>query len=325
MRRKIFFLTFLLPAIFLTAGVFSCPAQDKPDGEGRKPPVTVEASLDKDSITIGEKVKYTLRVLAKDETEIRFPDPGETVAGLTVEDSGFSRRTFLGKKEITRWYELSTFKTGEYEIPAIDVEYREGQRLAWNKVSAGPLKLTVRSLLDEYPEAKDIRDIKGPIYLRPVYPLVFLGLFILAAAAAAAIFVYKRRKALRDRLFRRRPRLPHEIAYEKLDELKSRGLVKRGMIRQYYFELSDIIRHYLEGRFNLRAPEMTTEEFLESLKKEDKLGKEEKSFLKEFLSHCDLVKFARYGASESDAGKSFSSARNLVDKTREEKKAEGEK
>src|SRR5207245_506058 len=58
----------------------------------------------------------------------------------------------------------------------------------------------------------------------------------------------------------RRP--PHEIAAAELERLRGRRLVEHGAFKEYYSALSDIVRRYLEDRFKLRAPEMTTEEFL---------------------------------------------------------------
>jgi hypothetical protein len=49
-----------------------------------------------------------------------------------------------------------------------------------------------------------------------------------------------------------------------LEALKAKDYISRGLIKEYYTEISDITRHYLENRFNLKAPEMTTEEFLAS-------------------------------------------------------------
>ena len=83
-------------------------------------------------------------------------------------------------------------------------------------------------------------------------------------------------------------------------------------------ELSDIVRRYLENRFNLRAPEMTTEEFLNGVKDNKALSYEHKSLLREFLLHCDLVKFAKYEPPEKEADLSFKSAKELIDQTKGE-------
>ncbi|MEA3306109.1 MAG: hypothetical protein U9R52_04770, partial [Candidatus Omnitrophota bacterium] len=108
----------------------------------------------------------------------------------------------------------------------------------------------------------------------------------------------------------------HRLAYEALRELEKKNYIKQGKIKKYYIELSDIARHYLENRFNIKAPEMTTEEFLLKAKEAKELGSEHKNLLKGFLSHCDSVKFAKYGPSEKEISSSFESAKILIDQTK---------
>ena len=99
--------------------------------------------------------------------------------------------------------------------------------------------------------------------------------------------------------------------------LTEEDYLKTGETREYYFELSDIVRHYLENRFHLKAPEMTTDEFLNNLKSTKVLRSEHKSLLRDFLSHCDMVKFARYKPEENEIESSYESAQNLVEQTKQ--------
>ncbi len=79
--------------------------------------------------------------------------------------------------------------------------------------------------------------------------------------------------------------------------------------------VSDTVRQYLEERFNFHAPERTTEEFLHELKATDLLLPDQKESLGEFLSVCDMVKFARYEPGESELQALHESAVRLVDET----------
>src|SRR5205823_13096562 len=90
----------------------------------------------------------------------------------------------------------------------------------------------------------------------------------------------------------RRP--PHEIAAAELERLRGRRLVEQGAFKEYYSALSDIVRRYLEHRFQLRAPEMTTEEFLLATARDGRLVAAHRRLLGEFLVESDLVKFARH-------------------------------
>ena len=79
--------------------------------------------------------------------------------------------------------------------------------------------------------------------------------------------------------------------------------------------VSDTARFYLEDRFDFRAPERTTEEFLHELQKTNLLLPDQKESLGEFLKRCDLVKFARYEPREIELKDLHDSAVRLVDET----------
>jgi len=137
---------------------------------------------------------------------------------------------------------------------------------------------------------------------------------LILAGAGAAFFLFKRKKKQKIIIL---PRPAHEIAYEALYALKQKEYLKNREFNLYYIELSDIVRRYLENRFDLRAPQMSTEEFLNSVKNNKALSYEHKSLLRDFLFHCDLVKFAKYEPNEKEANLSFESAKKLIDQTRD--------
>jgi hypothetical protein len=94
-------------------------------------------------------------------------------------------------------------------------------------------------------------------------------------------------------------------------------LISKGQIKEYYYRLSNIVRHYIENRFKLMAPERTTEEFLAEMMVTGKLTEDHKELVGNFLEHCDMVKFAAYGPDSREIENSFNSAKKLVDETRE--------
>jgi hypothetical protein len=144
--------------------------------------------------------------------------------------------------------------------------------------------------------------------------------FFLASLALIIIVILvrtflKKRKKPKHLITQLRP--AHETALEALRNLSKKDYIKTGKVREYYFELSDIARHYVEARFQLRAPEMTTEEFLSTLKDSSALRTGQKTLLKDFLSHCDMVKFAKYQPDENESEASYESARRFIDETKE--------
>ena len=163
--------------------------------------------------------------------------------------------------------------------------------------------------------AQDIRDVKPPV----TFPTHWVGLLIVSLVVlllGVGYFLYHK---YRQRIQSAAPDIiksPWEKAYERLDELLKSGLLAKGEWAQYYLTLSDIVRRYFEDRFQLRAPEMTSEEFLVSLRDFSGLSVESKGLLEEFLGVCDIVKFAKHSPGPAEGQKHAALARRLIDETK---------
>ena len=161
-----------------------------------------------------------------------------------------------------------------------------------------------------------LRDIKGPLSLSSRLNIILLTVILAFLAILAWLFIYLSRRKKPPVIIPKSP--AHEIAYEQLKQLKAKDLIRQRRIKEYYSEVSDIVRHYLENRFLWKAPEMTTEEFLFYVRDYGALINEHKILLKEFLLACDLVKFAKYVPPVEEMDAIFLSAKKLVDETKEE-------
>ena len=174
-------------------------------------------------------------------------------------------------------------------------------------------------LMSDGTNATDIKDIKLPLYFLANWKLwLAIGLVVCLAAAGFIIYFIRRRRTAAKMLLVLRA---HEIAYKALEDLKESGLLKNGLVKEYFFRLSFIVRQYLENQFKLRAPEMTTEEFLTAMSNVGAihelplLSSDIKSLLTDFLEKSDMVKFARYGPTADEILGAFAAAKRLVDET----------
>jgi hypothetical protein len=158
--------------------------------------------------------------------------------------------------------------------------------------------------------AQDIRDIREPVPLGADLTL----LWVLLGVVAIGLFVWwwlKRKKPEQIDPALLIP--PHRRAKERLraaTELLSDPYAFCSLV-------SDVIRVYLEERFNLHAPDRTTEEFLEELRAGSQLNEDHKALLENFLTKCDLVKFARVEPSEPELRDLLDAALRLIDETYE--------
>jgi hypothetical protein len=160
------------------------------------------------------------------------------------------------------------------------------------------------------PGTNDIRAIRPPVVI-PNGWLWFFGIFgaVLLIAALVCAWLYWRRKASQPVVVPIIP--PHARARQKLQE----ALALIAQPRPFCIAVSDIVRLYLEERFSFHAPERTTEEFLHELQATQLLLPDQKQSLGEFLSVCDMVKFARYEPGPPELQALHDSALRLIDET----------
>jgi hypothetical protein len=160
------------------------------------------------------------------------------------------------------------------------------------------------------PGTNDLRDIKPPVAIPSGWAWVW---WTLAALAVAALLFWAWRYWRKSRASA--PPVPvippHVRARQKLEE--ALGLI--GHPKPFCILVSDTVRIYLEERFDFRAPERTTEEFLHELRGTDLLAPGQKDSLGEFLTSCDLVKFAKYEPGEPELRGLHGAALRLVEET----------
>ena len=278
-------------------------------------PITITTQVSRATMTIGDKVEYTITVHANPELKVEFPQFGDNMGGFAIKDFGEAEpKKHKGRMVYRQRYTLDSYTTGSHTIPAPLVFYTDadGRKL---EIEGEAVTIEVKSVLPEDEEPQDIKDIPDPVELPVNNTALLVGIIIGAlfiAGGVAAFLWLKKRKESRDEIVRKPP---HVIAYEQLEKLVASGLIEAGRIEEYYVLLSDTIRTYLENRFGLRAPEMTTEEFLAAAANNSVLKDEHKKMLSRFLTHCDLVKFARYAPDVEEMNSAYESAKQFVHET----------
>ncbi len=165
--------------------------------------------------------------------------------------------------------------------------------------------------------AGDIKDVRPPVNMPlNIFFVIVIAILTLSLIIGIIWLWYKRKhKTKKTSKEEEIVKNPWEIAFEELERLKEDGLIVKGRYKEYYSRLSDIVRGYFERRFRIRAPEMTTEEFLISLKDCNFLKEFQKDTLKQFLHASDMVKFAKYSPTVSEAEDSFVLANRLIKET----------
>ena len=294
-----------------------CLAQDALKEESSNKLVSVSAGVDKARATIGDKINYKITVDFPENVEVFSPETQDKVGGLTVKDfavSDIERDEGRITRELS--YVLETYKASSYIIPAFDIRYKEKLKPEIEVSKTPEIFVEVVTVLDA--DASDVRGIKPPVSLDKryfkLYTIIAIAFGVLLLVAIVLHYVYHRKQKETESI--PEPLAAHQIAYNDLESLRAMDLISKGQIKEYYYRLSNIVRHYIENRFKLMAPERTTEEFLIEMTVTGKLSGAHKELVGDFLEHCDMVKFAAYGPDSREIESSFSSAKKLVDETK---------
>jgi hypothetical protein len=282
----------LLPLLFMLIILSATPSSAQTDEAVSESPINFAVSVSNDTLTIGDDFKVVVKADYPEELKLSQPS-GKAVAGafaLKAEpEIKFSKKNGRIYEEYT--FTLAVFETGELEIPSFEFFWydQEGHQ----NIANSPIKnIYVESVLPVDTAGLDIKDIIGPKPL-PVrwYPYVIAALAILAVAAVTYYLYRRKMKAVA--VPQAPPEPPYDRAIRELALLKTKDLPGKGKIKQYYIELSDIIRHYIQGRFNIIAVEATTYELKRSLRHPD-LSRDKTEAALKFLNRTDMVKFAKH-------------------------------
>lgn len=336
----------ILVACACLAGASGCkkgqsesPGERKDTGITRtalRGPVKLTVQTDRSRATIAERFVVTVSVEADDGVDVTMPEFGESLGAFAIRDfSDTSARPIEGGKR--RWqqrYEVDCELSGTYTVEPIAVTFVDrraasvkraastsqptSQAGVQGSLTAESFELEVTSLLEGEFDPTAFRDVKGPAEI-PVPPsrwywwVVGIGLGTIVVAVAIVLLVRRRRGRGPDIL--RIP--PHQWGMEQLQALVDEDLIGQGQIQAFYYRLNGIVRQYIELRFELMAPEMTTEEFLDALRNSDLLAPGHKELLERFMTACDMVKYARYQPGTEEIEAVFAAARDFIEQTTE--------
>ncbi|UCE47038.1 MAG: hypothetical protein JSW47_15690 [Phycisphaerales bacterium] len=286
-------------------------------------PLTVHVRADKATITIAETLLLELEAAVEPGFEVTMPKIDKVLESFDMVDwnSLGDKLDENGNVVSTYQYRLEPLLSGTYSIPAFTFEFHDVNSPEEKKyeLTTEPIDIEVTSLLDDQRGELKIEDIEDVVEI-PAEPSFWWAwvLGVIAATAAAGTWLWLRRRRVKELVRIFKP--AHELAYERLRILVNEDLVGAGRVKEFYERISDILRHYIEHRFTLRAPERTTEEFLYELANTNVLPESDKESLAQFLEHCDLVKFARYEPTTEQIQETFNLVKAFIEKTKSDER-----
>ena len=274
----------------------------------------MEYSIDRETIHVGDPVKLILTAYYPTNGILELPEIGreKDVVVLNRNWANIPRDDGLTQSE-TR-FSLTSFRLGEHIVSTNAITCRIGE----NSFSTNfpPVVLNVESALETNTSSK-IADLKPTHKLPGRFPR---WIWIVLGTAAIAFLV----GLISSKLWKHRetilpgppPIPPHTTALQALELLKGKELLEKDEYKPFYTELSLILRTYLEGRFNLNAPDETTEEIVEALSTSAELNGTQRNILQDFMRQADMVKFAKGHPDRSTMEAAFNTTKEFVEETK---------
>ncbi|GEC71607.1 hypothetical protein SAMN05443543_102209 [Flavobacterium flevense] len=274
MKKQIFFLLLLIS----TSAVF---AQKR-----------VETSIDTTKNKIGAEFKLTVKTSVDTLSKVVFPNLKNIGALEVIQSYPIDTVKNNDRYELIKKYGLTQFDSGRYVIPAIKILINN-KAYQTDSIAVEVANVQVDTLKQKMYDIKDIQPANDSLGNWWKY---LLGLLVILAIGAGIYWFIKKKqkKKIEEEVYK----TPIEKATSLLNNLEKKELWQKGEIKEYYSELTDIARNYIEEAIEIPAMESTTSELITglraaSVKKKMTVSAETIENLERVLKQADLVKFAK--------------------------------
>ncbi len=263
-------------------------------------------------LTVGDRFDVTLVVTSPKLSLVTGP-LADSMGVFAVGEE--TRRTAVRSDHVETTYRLSMagFKPGTYRLPPFTFVVQAGQRT--DTLRGDTASVTIASVLPE-----KMKDIHG---LKPAegFPNLCLWLIpgpvpLLGALAYAGRRLYRRLRRIQELALAPLP--PWEEALKALEALPWREWLEAGQVKRYYYALSEVLKRYIERRFEFDAAEQTTTEMLASMRLHKTPMRDD---VARFFARSDLVKYAKWLPPEEEAQSAIDRVREFVLRTKPEEPA----
>jgi hypothetical protein len=284
--------------------------------------IKVISAPDTSVILIGDRTGFTVTADIPAGVSAEINSAGDTLAGKIVvlrRDPRDTTRLTDGAMRITDRYLITSFDSGTYDIPPFFAERISGDSLIRYYSDYSSLRVLRPDIV-----LQDTTDVIFDIVAPRTAPVTFseiLPWIIIALIASAMVYLLARflpRNPLKRFVKPVPPPEPaHIIALRELQALRSEELWQKGEVKEYYSRLSDILRRYIDNRYGISSPELTTDETVRMLHRAAVTTPGQMGLVKEVLSLSDMVKFAKYVPEAGLHETVYVNAQKFVEETRE--------
>jgi hypothetical protein len=276
--------------------------------------VSARARVDSTVYLIGDRIHVKVDLRHAKGLSIQ-PMVGDTLEGFVV--LGRTGLQATSDTTSTAEFVIARYDSGDAAIPPIPFLFYVPNDTASHVALTNQVVVTIQTVPQD--STASLRDIKPPIDIPISWQEIALYVGIAIVLGGLCYLAYrwwkKRSRKLAGEAYVPPARPAHLVALEALGDLKVKKLWQHGLVKEYYSELTDILRRYFENRYNFPSLEETTDETLAGLRGVG-IGDNLLHSAEVILRRADLVKFAKHHPTVTDHEDSFKGVLAFVEKTK---------
>lgn len=280
----------------------------------------VSATLDSTTLFIGDQTDLHLRAIGEVGEQVTMPVlDKELIPGVEIVDRTIVDTISLkdGRVQYDQYLTLTSFEDSLFYIAPLP--FVSGDDTVWSD----GLTLNVVQPFEMDTTDMAITDIKGvykaPIWWWGIFRWVLLAVLLASVGVAGYYLItYLQRRKLEEagnEVVTEPLRPAEEVALEKLDAIKEKKIWQQGQLKEYYTQLTDVVREYIARRFEVSSVEQTSDETLRDIRPLLSERKDLYDQLRKMLTLADLVKFAKWSTTPDENELSLRNAYTFVKET----------
>ena len=280
----------------------------------------VSATLDSTTLFIGDQTDLHLRAIGEVGEQVAMPVldkellPGVEIVDRTIVDT-LSLKD--GRVQYDQYLTVTSFEDSLFYIAPLP--FVSGDDTVWSD----GLTLNVVQPFEMDTTDMAITDIKGvykaPVWWWGIFRWVLLAVLLAGVGVAGYYLItYLQRRKLEEagnEVVTEPLRPAEEVALEKLDAIKEKKIWQQGQVKEYYTQLTDVVREYIARRFEVSSVEQTSDETLRDIRPLLSERKDLYDQLRKMLTLADLVKFAKWSTTPDENELSLRNAYTFVKET----------
>ena len=270
--------------------------------------------INQDSLTIGDRIELTVSLVVPKDAQVIPPETDTGFGNFIIKSLNTDKIERKASDSIAYKYLLTSYTVEPCSIPALPfIEVKEeGNDTLYSDTIPMRIISVITANQGDTIKLKDIKPQQTAGKPSLLWLWVILGLVLITAAIFVGRYLWiKSRKPPPPPP----PKPPYDEATEALAILENKQLITRGLLREYVFELSEILKRYMGRRFESNAAECTTEEILEWLQTASFDAKLIK-LMEWFFDYTHPVKFAKLIPEVVTVRKLYDEAVSFIEKTR---------